>query len=127
MLKSVGNLLYSDDPYKLIVSVDDEIGKFYRSLVPKYLAVKKPMYPTHISVVRNQMPVNLSAWRKYHEQEIVFDYDSYIYNDELYYWLNAYSKSLEDIRVELGLPSTSKYTRSPDGRHMFHITIGNLK
>jgi len=127
MFKAVGNLVYSNDPYKLIVSVDDEIGKYYRSLVPKYLAVRKPMYPTHISVVRKQIPVNLSVWNKYQGQEIAFDYDNHIYNDEVYYWLNAYSKQLEDIRLELGLENTSRFTRSNDGRHKFHITIGNTK
>lgn len=127
MFKAVGNLVYSNDPYKLIVSVDDEIGKYYRSLVPKYLAVRKPMYPTHISVVRKEAPVNLSAWNKYQGQEIVVGFDNHIYNDELYYWLNAYSNQLEDIRSELGLLSTSELTRSPDGVHKFHITIGNLK
>lgn len=85
------------------------------------------MYSSHISTVRNETPLNLSVWRKYHQQEISFDYEPFIYNGTVYYWLNAYSKNLEDIRLELGLPNTSEFTRSPDGRHKFHITIGNLK
>ena len=127
MITSIGTLIYTENPYKLIVEVDDEIGKYYRSLIPKYLGVQRPMYSSHISTIRNEIPVNLSVWSKYHQQEISFEYESYIYNGEVYYWLNAYSKSLEDIRLELGLPNTSEFTKSPDGRHKFHITIGNLK
>ena len=85
------------------------------------------MYPSHISVVRKEVPKNMLAWRKYQGQEIAFEYDSVIYNDETYYWLNAYSSALENIRLELGLESLSKYTKSPDGKHKFHITIGNTK
>lgn len=127
MFSSIGLLIYSDNPYKLIVEVDDEIGKYYRSLIPKYLGVQRPMYTSHISIIRNETPPNIQVWRKYHQNEIVFNYESFVYNGTVYYWLNAYSKTLEDIRKELGLASTSEYTKSPDGRHKFHITIGNLK
>jgi hypothetical protein len=127
MFTSIGTLIYSNNPYKLIVEVDDEIGKFYRSLIPKYLNVQRPMYPTHISTVRNETPPNLSVWGKYQNKEIEFEYDNYIYSGEVYYWLNAYSSHLEDIRLELGLSNTSPYTRSPDGRHRFHMTLANLK
>lgn len=127
MFSSTGLLIYSENPYKLIVEVDDEIGRYYRSFIPKHIGVQRPLYSSHISTVRNETPLNLEVWRKYHQKEIAFDYEAIVYYDELYYWLNAYSKTLEDIRIELGLPCTSEFTRSPDGRHRFHITIGNLK
>jgi hypothetical protein len=127
MYKTTGVLIYSDNPYKLIVQVDDEIGNYYRSLIPKYFNVKKGAYSSHISVIRNETPINLKYWAKYHGQEIPYEYDSYIYNGTVYYWLNAYSKDLEDIRIELGLENTSIYTRSPDEKCRFHITLGNIK
>lgn len=127
MFQSCGKLIYSSNPYKLIVDCDNEISFYYRSLIPKYLKVQKTRYSAHISLVRKEIPINLEYWRKYHNQNIVFQYESYIYNDELYYWLNAYSPRLEKIRHELGLTKTSAITKSPDGRHKFHITIGNLK
>ncbi len=37
------------------------------------------------------------------------------------------ARELEAIRVELHLRPTSDWTRSPDNRHRFHSTIGNLK
>jgi len=127
MLTSIGTLIYSENPYKLIVDIDNEIGNYYRSLIPKYFQVKKPMYSSHISIVRNEVPPNLNMWGKYQGVKISFEYESFIYSDELYYWLNAYSFILEDIRIELGLSNLSKYTKSPDGKHRFHITIGNIK
>jgi len=124
---SIGKLIYSDNPYKLIVSVESDIGDFYRSLIPKYLDVRKPMHAPHISTVRNETPNNLSVWGKYEGQDVEFQYDSFIYNDDVYYWINCFSSTLEEIRQELGLPTTSQFTRSPDGKHKFHITIGNIK
>lgn len=127
MFTSIGTLVYSQDPYKLIVNVDDGIGDYYRSLIPKAWQVKKPMYPSHISTVRNEAPKNMMAWNKYQGMNISFEYDGIIYNDEVYFWLNAYSPKLEEIRLELGLSNLSQFTRSPDGKHKFHITIGNTK
>jgi hypothetical protein len=127
MFRSIGVLRYSKKPIKIIVEADPEICNFYRSLVPKYIPLARQMYVPHISVVRKETPTNMDVWNKYNNQEIEFEYDNFIYNDEIYYWLNCYSKRLEDIRLELGLSSTSLITRSPDGRHKFHMTIGNLK
>ena len=127
IFNSTGTLIYSVNPYKLIVNVDNEIGNYYRSLILKYFQVRKPMYSSHISIVRNEVPFNLHLWDKYQGVQISFEYESFIYSDELYYWLNAYSSVLEDIRIELGLPNISDVTMSPDRRCKFHITLGNTK
>ena len=127
MFSSTGLLRYSINPYKLIVEVDPDISNFYRSLIPKYIHLNKPMYAPHISVVRNNIPPNINVWDKYQNQKATFQYNSYIYNDELYYWLDVYSIDLENIRSELGLKPFGDVTWSPDGRHKFHITLGNLK
>jgi hypothetical protein len=124
MFRSIGQLKYSYDPYKLIVSVDQGIGDFYRSLIPKAHQAQKPLYPSHISVVRNEIP---DSSANYQDQDVEFIYEPYIYNDETYYWLNCFSPHLECIRLELGLPITSQYTRSPDGLHKFHMTLANIK
>jgi len=127
MFSMAGHLNYFENPYKLIVSVDDEFGRYYRSLIPKSHRVQKPMYSSHISTVRKETPLNISAWGKYQNQIINFQYENIIYNDELYYWLNVSSDDLEKIRIELGLPIYSDITKSPDGKHKFHITIANTK
>ncbi len=127
MFSTLGTLVYSENPYKLIVQLDNNIGLLYRSLCPKYFNIKPPKYPTHISVVRNEIPTRLFIWRKYQNKEISVNYNNYIFNDNIYFWLEAFSKELENIRLELGLENISKYTQSPDKKCKFHITIGNLK
>lgn len=127
MFYSTGTLIYSDNPYKLIVDVDDEIGNYYRSLIPKYHNVRKPLYASHISVIRNEIPGNISSWKRHSGKDLLFSYENIVYYDEVYYWLNAYSFDLEKIRLELGLTNISDYTMSPDKLHRFHITIGNRK
>lgn len=126
MFSSVGILKYSSNPFKLIVSVDQELSDFYRKLIPPTINVRKPMYSAHISLVREESP-KLEYWNKYQDQNIVFNYESFIYNDPIYFWLKVECKQLEKIREELGLNRVSPITKSPDNQHDFHITIGNLK
>lgn len=127
MFYSVGVLKYFEKPYKLIVQVDYGISEFYRSLIPKYVKVNRQMYAPHISVVRKELPPKMEFWGKYQNKRINFEYDFMVYNNETYFWLNAYARELEEIRLELGLPICSPWTKSPDGRHRFHVTIGNCK
>jgi hypothetical protein len=127
MFQSTGRLRYTENPYKLIVDADNQIAMYYRSLVPKSVRVNGTRFRAHISVVRKETPRNLCAWRTHEGKLISFEYDNYVYNDEKYYWLNVFCPQLEDVRRELGLSLCSGITRSPDGRHKFHMTIGNTK
>lgn len=125
--QAYGQLRYFEDPYKLIVEVEPEISYYYASLVPKYFRLNRQKYAPHISVVRHEIPVKLENWRKYEGSLISFNYNNEIENDEKYFWLGAASKELEKIRVELGLVNVNWITKTPDGSHNFHITIGNIK
>jgi hypothetical protein len=127
MFKSIGTLRYFGDPYKLIVEIDPEISKYYQSLIPPYILYNKQRYEPHISVIRKEIIPNLQLWGKYEGQDFEFEYDNFIYMSKNYLWLNVFSGDLEIIRLELGLTKTSETTRSPDGRHKFHTTIGNFK
>lgn len=127
MYSSTGILRYFQDPHKLIVEVDPGIAQFYRSMIPKWITLNPQKYPPHISVVRKEIPPNLTIWGKYEGEEISFDYTNEIFHGRVYYWLNAYCTRLEQIRAELGLVESTEYTRPPDGRKCFHITLGNMK
>ena len=119
---------YQGAGYKLAVDIDPEITRFYRSLIPKNIKTNPQMYDAHISVVRKEVPPNLEFWERYEGQEIEFLYSPIIYYGEVYVWLNCFSKRLEEIRLELGLPVDSPYTRPPSGlEKTFHSTICNLK
>lgn len=126
LFKSEGTLHYGST--KLIVRVDPGISYFYKSLIPKSIDVNPQKYKPHISVVRNETPVNMENWGKYENQKIEFSYSNQIYNGQVYWWLNAFSIELEKIRVELGLSIEEHYTQPPDGfNKCFHITLANCK
>jgi|ERR1700722_524887 len=126
MFSSIGTLRYHDE--KLIVEVDQQLGRYYFNLVPKWFKLSHQKYPPHISVVRKEVLPNKQYWKKYDGEAIEFLYENYCYNDEVYFWLNAFCTRLEEIRLELGLPVSSQYTRPPSGFHKcFHITLGNCK
>lgn len=127
LCESIGELKYSNNPYKLILEVDQGISDYYRSMIPKYYKVNRQLYNAHISIVRKEIPVNLQYWNKYQGKELKFEYEPFVYFDETYFWLNCYLKEIQDIRIELGLGPSHSIVKSPDGKHDGHMTIGNMK
>jgi len=127
-LASEGQLKYSVDDgyYRLVVIVDPELHRLFRSLVPRYYICRPQRYPPHITVVRGEAP-KTDAWERHAGRSIQFEYDTYLHYDGTYWWFNCYSDLLTSIRLELGLPSSYRLTRPPDGAECFHSTIGNSK
>jgi hypothetical protein len=129
--ESVGTLQYSMCPdygYKLWLRVDQGISDFYRALIPKYVVVYSQMHPAHITIIRRETPLDLTAWGKYEGEQVDFVYSPVVHSSEFYFWLNCFCKRLEEVRLELGLPVSSRFTRPPDGyTKCFHCTIGNCK
>ena len=101
--------------------IDDEIGKYYRSLLPKALYIQPPKRKTHVSIVRPFEFKECKTWdvKKCCAVRVIY-YHS-VQNDGVYYWLNCTSKSIGQIRLALGLPEF----RNKFGT--YHITIGNRK
>jgi len=130
-LKSVGILKYESAKaydYKLALYIDPEIAKYYRTLIPKWLKSNPQMFPSHISIVRNEIPPNLEFWGKYEGEKLDFEYEPIVKFGKVYCWLDCFCSRLEEIRLELGLPVDSPYTLPPEGGRMcFHITLGNYK
>jgi hypothetical protein len=127
---SIGILRYSHTPgygWKLIAEVDKELVRFSRALVPKTIHLNSTRYAPHISIIRKEVPPNLDLWGLHEGKEISFEYNPYIFNGEVYYWLRVFSVQIEKIRLELGLLRYSSWSRPPDGQDCFHITIGNCK
>jgi hypothetical protein len=126
LFTSTGTLRYGYT--NLVLDVDQGIVDYYRAMLPKWVRTNKQMYPAHISVVRKEVPPNMQFWGKYAGEQIEFRYSNVIRNSAMYYWLDAWSERLEQIRLELGLPVDSPFTRPPDGfAKTFHVTIGNTK
>lgn len=127
MFNAKGKLHYDDtEGFRVFLNVDQDISEYYRALIPKYYRPLKPRYDAHITVVRPGFDeVNKHRhWGDYEGEEIEFIYDSYPLHGMGYFWLNAWSKRLEEIRLELGLINTSKYALRPSGYDKtFHITI----
>jgi len=148
--KSIGTLRYGRSSYWLVVDVDPQLVAYYRRLLPQrveysltigkvrydpvcldaeghWVIINPQRYDAHISVVRNEVPTDLSSWGKYDGQDVEFEYEHEVRHDDKYWWLDVYCERLEAIRGELGLSVTSVLSRPPDGRWCFHCTIGNTK
>lgn len=135
LLKTTGFLNYQilDTPqykgYKLTVEgIDPGIAKFYRAMIPKSRIAKPQMYAPHVSVVRKEIPVNLDYWGLHDLKHIELYYDPYVFESDVYYWLNFYSHELEHIREELGLANKKWDIDPAEGYNKcFHMTIANRK
>jgi len=120
MFVSTGHLVYYTD--WAVVYIDGGISDFYRSLIPKAKYVHTQAYPAHITVVRKGVESpDKTYWNKYRDSSISFTYNGYIENDNLYYWIDAWSNDIGDIREELNL---ARYRGSFTS---YHITLGNIK
>lgn len=115
---------------RVIAEIDQNIGDYYRSLIPKYYYARGLRYQSHITIVRTnkETPTKMEFWGKHEGRVISFQYDPYIHFDRTYFWLNAYSEEIGEIREELGL-SKFRDDRAFGGvlRNEYHITIANIK
>jgi hypothetical protein len=131
--KSTGILRYSRSEsggYRLVMEIDKELSRFYRSLMPKWITLNSQRYPPHVTIVRaeKEVPLHLEHWGKYEGEEIDFIYHNEVHCGKVYFWLNVFCVRLEEIREELGLPVISEFTLPPEGFvKCFHATLGNFK
>ena len=122
--KAKGKLIYYPS-WWLVLYTDNEICKYYRSLMFlefKHLKINAPKHEAHISIIYGdrEEPLNKHFWGKYKDEEIDISYDPFIIQDREYFYMRVYCTRIEDIRVELGLPPNHEDTP-------WHITIGNTK
>ena len=129
MFQTTAIVKYQSGP-KAVAVIDQNISDYYRSLIPKYYYPNPQLYQAHITIVRTkkEVPANLDLWGKHEGRKILIDYDPYIYYVQPYFYLNAQSNEIGDIREELGLPRF-RDDRAFGGvlRYEYHITIANTK
>lgn len=122
MITSFGKLHYSENVNKwwLVVWCDNQISDYQRHLY--YIHHHKcdklipPAWQAHITLVRNEEPLEKSLWRLNQDKIVEFEYDYDIQTDGDYWWLPVYSERFLDLREELGL------NRNPE--YPLHLSIG---
>jgi hypothetical protein len=130
-MKSIGKLVYSPRTHLassdrwLVMMCDDEISRYYRHLFTKdypYLngskvgKLTRPVWGSHISVIRGEFIPNFKLWRLDENKLFEFEYESGVIDNGEYFWLKAKCSVLGDLREKYGLPREPKYG--------FHLTIG---
>lgn len=110
------------EPTKIYVEVDPDIVALSRSLIPQARRPNPQRYAPHITVVRNERFGTLPE-----EKDVWFTYDPEVRAGETYWWLRCWSLDLTALRLSLGLPVSSEWSRPPDNEDCFHITVGNTK
>lgn len=128
MFTSKGKLHYEDDgEYRLILKLNQDLVNYYLRLIPPIFGVGRQGWAAHITVVRPGVDTvgKIRYWGDYENEEVEFIYSPYLENGRGFYWFNAWSKRLEQVRTELGLFNVSKYPLIPKGYDKtFHCTVG---
>jgi hypothetical protein len=124
--KSTGKIKYSpkthkiDDKWWVVLDCQVDIGKYYRNLYElstfKTEKLKVPSWKEHITIVRNEKPVNEEVWRVYNDRIIEFEYNTIPRWNDQYYWLDVECDFFYQLRIELGLPKEPEIP--------FHLTFG---
>jgi hypothetical protein len=79
------------------------------------LRLNRPMFGTHVTIVRPEEAVpDMRAWGKYEGREVDVEYDVVLRHHGRFWSLPVYSDWFQEVRRELGLPPASD----------FHITVG---
>lgn len=99
---------------------DEDLSSYYRCLqrreFPWQPKLQRPVWGSHISVVRGEKIPNEAAWGFAANKIINFEYEPGVIDNGEYFWLKVYCDELSAIREIFGL------SRQP--RFGFHLTIG---
>ena len=119
--KAKGRIIYHSR--WVVMECPKDIIDYYHYWVEKKTGLKlhKPKFGSHISVIRGDEEFNRESelYRKYHEGFVEFTYSNDLQTNGDYWWLPVECKTLEKLRVELGL------TKEPP--FGLHLTIGRMK
>ena len=125
-MKSIGKLVYTPKTHLansdrwLVLMCDDEISKYYRHLFYKEYPwlgkLTRPVWGTHISVIRGEKIPNFHLWRMRENELVEFEYEPGVQDNGEYYWLKVKCTPLLDIRSAYGLSRFPKFG--------LHLTIG---
>ena len=126
MFKSSGKLVYSPRTHLkssdrwLVLMCDDELSKYYRELYRQEYFYRpkltRPVWGTHVSIVRGEVIPNADAWGFAANKIINFEYEAGLETNGEYFWLRVRSDELCAIREVFGLPRQPKFG--------LHLTIG---
>lgn len=104
----------------LVVMLErDDLDLYYQWFITRThgqnMRLQRPMFGTHVTVVRNDEIVpNIHLWGKYEGRKVDIEYDTILRNHTVFWSLPVYNDALQEIRSELGLPLERD----------FHITVG---
>lgn len=104
-----------------LLECDDSIGQMYRSLYsleyfykPK---IQKPVWGTHISVIRGEKELDSLLKKEIHNMEIEYFYIPVMRTNGIHFWLPVICPILDNIRIEFGLSKSIVD---------YHLSIGNI-
>ena len=120
MFKSSGQIRIHRE-FWLVVHCCEDLARYYVNIFNwenrfNGLKIGSTHWGPHISIVRNEEPIDKALWSLYHEQEIEFEYEPIFRTNGKHLWFNVKCDEFFHIRKRLGL--------SLEAFYKWHITLG---
>lgn len=107
----------------LIIQCDRDAGKYLRRLYelahPSAASLSEPLWGTHVSVIRGEVPTNPCPWGDRDGAPITIEYAQQPQQASGYVFLPVQCDAALEYRQQLGLPRQPQWP--------LHLTIGNYK
>ena len=124
MIEYEGTIRYYNN--WVLAWLPEELGAYYRSLLPKAWGVNPPMNKPHVSIVRHFESPDRARWGEYDGQSLTVQVMDGVETDGTYFWLDCFSDEVGYIRRSLGL-RTFRDDYRYNIYNTYHITVGNVK
>jgi hypothetical protein len=126
MVENSASRIVPSDLWLDSAKLDTSIDKHWMVSIRKFKTSPSAWGP-HVSVIRGEKPLDLTAWKKYQDERVEFTYDPrYINTNGRHWWFRVKSPRLEEIRKELGLTPQPTFIDYHGNTRVnpFHFTIG---
>jgi hypothetical protein len=129
--KSYGKITYDPkrngrlDPWSAIIEVDQDLADYYYYLflTHYHVPIVRPSWKAHISLIKGVSEYNPlfdNHWNYKNGQEVDFVYNTDIYWNHEFIWLNTYCEQYFHIREKMGLAHVNN-------EGWGHITIAKFR
>lgn len=128
MLKALATI--SVEKNRIVANVSDDFVRLYYWFIARryWVRMNQPLHGSHITIYNSKFHIgdyDKEKAKKYHGQEIEFEYDPYIIEGGytkgfIMYYLKVYSERIDEMKKELDIWDGPKYRG-------LHITLANSK
>ena len=129
MLKVKGIIKVEESKSRIVVETSQDIIDYYNFFITRqyWIRLQKPLHEAHVTIANVKFHDNID-WKKaqkYHNKEIVFEYDPYLIRGGytkgfVMFYLKVFSEEIDKIKKDLDIIERDTYKG-------LHLTVATSK